>query len=396
MPLTFDFVVDRVVRGKLWPSLAKHVAEPYTQSWREFGKHWPFVVPLRLQEYCEQHGMAINAYSIDQDFPTTAFYPIALAFFNFEIDYFELVPLDVMAKIKQQRLRVLFYYHEGDNPERIKHRLDNLCIKNKLEIDCYRFISSNTSADQLPGFIYFGDSELWYWQRNRHIDPVPIRYTAKNKEFTVLSRLHKPWRATIMTELFQEDVLNNSYWSYGASPYDMPDSENPIEVDAIRGLRLNIKKFLAGAPYTCDNLSSDQHNDHSLVVPEHFADSYCNIVLETHFDADQSSGTLVSEKTYKPIKHGQLFVVAGPAGTLAELRSCGYRTFDSVIDNGYDQENNNTQRWLLLKKTIKNLQQNLPDMFQQCKDDIVYNQQLFVKSKIERLNSLHKKLYENC
>lgn len=393
---SFDFVVDRVVRGKLWPSLAVWSAEPYTQAWREFGHHWPFVVPLRLQEYCEQHGMPINAHSINDNFPNTAFYPIGLAFFNFDIDYFALIAPDVMSKLQQRLLRVLFYYHEGDNPERIKAKLDQLCHQHNLDIDCYRFVSSNTSADQLPGFTYFGDSELWYWQRNRDINALPMHANPRHKEFTVLSRLHKPWRATVMTELFQADVLNNSYWSYGAGPYDMPDSENPIEVDEIPELRNNIRRFLIGAPYTCDNLSSDQHNDHSLIVPEHFNDAYCNIVLETHFDADQSGGTLVSEKTFKPIKHGQFFVVAGPPGTLAELRACGYRTFDSVIDNSYDEETNNTQRWLKLKQTIKTLQHNLPDVFQQCYDDISYNQQLFAQSKISRLNNLHRKLYETC
>ena len=41
MNLEFNFVVDAVVRTKIYPTLARHQAEPYTQSWREFGNHWP-------------------------------------------------------------------------------------------------------------------------------------------------------------------------------------------------------------------------------------------------------------------------------------------------------------------------------------------------------------------
>ena len=41
----------------------------------------------------------------------------------------------------------------------------------------------------------------------------------------------------------------------------------------------------------------------------------------------------LTEKTFKPIKHGQLFFVAGPAGSLQALRDMGYRTFDHVLDN---------------------------------------------------------------
>jgi hypothetical protein len=40
------------------------------------------------------------------------------------------------------------------------------------------------------------------------------------------------------------------------------------------------------------------------------------LCLETHFDADQSGGAFLTEKTFKPIKHGQMFFVAGPAGSL--------------------------------------------------------------------------------
>ena len=52
---------------------------------------------------------------------------------------------------------------------------------------------------------------------------------------------------------------------------------------------------------------------------KYYANAYCNIVMETHFDADGSTGTFLTEKTYKPIKHGQLFFVAGPAGTSAPV-----------------------------------------------------------------------------
>jgi hypothetical protein len=42
-------------------------------------------------------------------------------------------------------LRVLFYYHEGDNPARIKNRLDEL-QQSLLPPNCYVFVSGNTAA----------------------------------------------------------------------------------------------------------------------------------------------------------------------------------------------------------------------------------------------------------
>ena len=388
----FNFVVDRIAKDKMYPNLTSWEANPYTQEWRQFGQQYPNVVPLRLQEYCVQHNYALNYSTKSTDLTGLKFYPIALEFFNFEIDYFQLISLERLSQIRTGEMRVLFYYHEGDNPQRIKDRLDQLCDKHNLLHTCYRFISGNTAADNIPGFVWFSDFELWFWQRNRHHSAVEIHNKPRKKEFTVLNRTHKTWRATIMADMFRKDILNNSYWSYGSAK-DLDDSENPIEIDTISPrLRWHRQKFIAGTPIYCDSLDFNEQNDHSLSVEEHFKNSYCNIVIETHWDADQSNGAFITEKTFKPIKNGQIFVIAGAPGSLSALRKLGYRTFDSVINNDYDLELDNTQRWLKLRETLLSIQNNLPDIYKQCWDDIVYNQQLFAASKADRLNILHQRL----
>jgi hypothetical protein len=115
--------------------------------------------------------------------------------------------------------------------------------------------------------------------------------------------------------------------------------------------------------------------------------------METHFDADQSGGAFLTEKTFKPIKHGQPFVIVGAPGSLQALRDLGYRTFDHAIDNSYDLETNNTRRWQLILKTIENIRTQDPDTwFGACLEDIRHNQQHFLSSKHTRLNTLYDKL----
>ena len=63
MALSFNFVVDRVVRDKIYPHLAAWSAEPYTPEWRQFGSKWPYTTPLRIQEYCELHQVKINTHT---------------------------------------------------------------------------------------------------------------------------------------------------------------------------------------------------------------------------------------------------------------------------------------------------------------------------------------------
>lgn len=389
-----NLITDQVIKGRIYPALARHQAAPYTQAWREFGQHWPHTIPLRLQEYCDHHGVELNIVDIGSEWPADAFYPVGLGFFDFDIDYFELLPERIRTGLFFDDVRLLFYYHEGDNPFRIKTRLDELCTKHDLRNHCYKFVSGNTAAKQLPNFVYFADFELWYYQRNRASPALKIHSEPRAFEFTVLNRLHKSWRALAMADLKSLDLLANAYWSYCESGV-FDDAECPIEIDNFHGLRAYTEEFLKSAPYISDELDFDQRNDHSTLVPKYHVNSYCNIVMETHFDADQSGGTFLTEKTFKPIKHGQLFFIAGPAGSLQVLRDLGYRVFDNVLDNSYDLEPDHTQRWMALTRAIYFARAELPKLFEQARADIEYNQQLFQATKTSRLNSLIKDINEH-
>jgi hypothetical protein len=392
--MELNLLADQTINGKIYPALAVWQARPYTPEWRKFGEHYPYTIPLRIQEYCDHHGVKINIYHINDQLPANLYYPIALGFFDFSIDYFSLMSPCIRKKLRQDQLQILFCYHEGDNPERIKQRLDQLAEDHLLPPNCYRFVSANTAAATLPGFVYFTDFELWYYQRNSNVPAAIIHKDKREREFTILNRLHKSWRAAAMSDLKHIGVLDNSYWSYCESG-EFRDKECPIEIDSIAGLRSNVTEFLKAAPYFSDTLTNDERNNHGVTESKYYVDSYCNIVTETHFDADQSGGTFLTEKTFKPIKHGQMFFVAGPAGSLQLLRDLGYKVFDSVLDNSYDQEPNHTRRWIALTRSIYSVQKHLPQLFDRCRSDIEHNQRLFCAKKTDRLNTLLTKLYEH-
>jgi hypothetical protein len=275
---------------------------------------------------------------------------------------------------------------------RIKDRLDKLTSNHSLPPNCYLFVSSNTAAQDLENFVYFTDFELWYYHRNQTSSPLKIHRRLRDRDFTVLNRLHKSWRALIMTDLMHLGILDNSYWSYCESGKFI-DADCPIKIGKF--MYDSTEAFLNSAPYFSDDLDFNQRNDHSTLVCKYHDNSYCNIVLETHFDTDQSGGVYITEKTFKPIKHGQMFFIAGPAGSLQLLRDLGYRVFDGVLDNSYDQEPDHTQRWLKLSKAICQAQKHIPELFIDALIDIEHNQQLFQTIKTDRLNSLIKDINES-
>lgn len=393
MRSNFDFVVDRCIKGRIYPAFAQHQAEPYTQSWREFDQHWPYTVPLRLQEYCDSHGCSIVLHNLESD--TRAwFYPIALGWFDFDIDYFALLASPTAAAVRNNKIKILFYYHEGDNPQRIKQRLDFLIAQHQLPQNCYKFVLNNSAADQVDNFVFFPDSELWFWQRNRHVAPLPFASSQRRYKFTALVRQSKDFRMAVMADLWANNILEHSQWSYCETGL-FDKTQCPIAVDEVQSMTSAIEQFQQHIPHWSDTMSQQQRNDHSTVVPDYFTNSYFHLVLETHFDADQSGGTLLSEKTFKPIKHAQPFFIVGPSGSLKCLRQLGYKTFDHVLDNSYDDIVDNTQRWLAVRSAIvKVAQSDTHALAQACRADCEHNQQLFSALKHNRVSKLAQQIYE--
>ena len=384
----FDRVADQYTG---YPNLARWSAEPYSEKWRQYEQHWPYTVPCRLLLYFRYNHVPFCVATVDET--EHGFYPIAFGWFDFSCDYIDLLSTTVKEKCRAKQIKLLFYYHEGDNPERIKCKLDDLCSLHQLPHDSYVFVSANTTADQLNNCMYFGDHECFFRHLNQSqsVDNVS---SPRQHDFTLLSRTHKWWRASCVADLVDAGLLNNSLWSYQTEvTVDDDPNDNPLELDSVAGWRELVDGFVSNGPYVCDEFTDHQQNDHHWVNQALYANSHVHIIVETHFDADQSNGSFITEKTYKCIKYGQPFIVVGPAGTLNQLRKDGYRVFDGIIDNSYDTIEHNTQRWLAVKKSIANvLLLGADNIFQQCRADVIFNQQIFLERSQLPLNTLQRKL----
>ena len=115
-----------------------------------------------------------------------------------------------------------------------------------------------------------------------------------------------------MADLSKFGVLDRSLWSYNTQcTINDREEDNPLELDSVLGWRDAVRNFISCGPYFCDSDDDQVHNDHRRVPVSLYQDSYCHLVLETLFDADQSGGAFLTEKTYKSIKFGQPFVIIG-------------------------------------------------------------------------------------
>lgn len=387
------FCYDRLASDQSgYPNLATLQAEPGTAAWQTFDHHWPRTVPLRLQLYLSQWGFPCVNIPVES-VTGPAWYPVAFGWFDFSCDYLSMIPQDTMELVHRGTVKILFYYHEGDNPRRIKDRLDQLCQSHGIGPESYVFISANTAARDIPGCYYFQDHECFFRYRNRYQHANPTSSFVSH-DFLALNRVHKWWRATCMTDLLRNGVLEHSLWSYNTMMTTGEDfNDNPIEIDSIPDLRHDLHEFVEAGPRYVDGADDIAHNDHSRVNTNLFFATHMSLILETHFDADQSHGTFLTEKTFKAIKYGHPFVIIGPAGSLAQLRDDGYRVFDHVIDNSYDEVTDNTERWNCVRRTIMQIkEQGVEHIAQLCRNDAEYNRELFSQRGPQQLNSLIKYL----
>lgn len=84
----------------------------------------------------------------------------------------------------------------------------------------------------------------------------------------------------------------------------------------------------------------------------------------------------LTEKTFKPIALGMPFVIVGTRGSLAYLRSYGFRTFEGIWDESYDDAEDSVriERIASLLRSLDELPQEAKqDLFEQCQEVIEHN-----------------------
>ena len=107
-----------------------------------------------------------------------------------------------------------------------------------------------------------------------------------------------------------------------------------------------------------------------------YTDSYINLVTETVVDHH----TFITEKTWKSIASGQLFLIIGYSGIISDLRKHGVDTFDDIINhNYYDTEPDWQLRIHKLHKVLNNLlEQDLEQLNQQTLERRKFNAEKFI------------------
>lgn len=100
------------------------------------------------------------------------------------------------------------------------------------------------------------------------------------------------------------------------------------------------------------NLHGQQISISQIVPINIYNETAYSVVTETNF---MNSYTFYTEKTVKPILARRLFVAFSGQHYLRNLHNLGFRTFDTVIDESYDEEPDQVKRYQMAYEQMKYL-----------------------------------------
>ena len=100
-----------------------------------------------------------------------------------------------------------------------------------------------------------------------------------------------------------------------------------------------------------DDIIEGIPNQHNRCQADFYKKIGIDIVVET---AMHYPYNFITEKTYRPLANGRPFIVLGPVRTLSFLKSLGFVTFSSIIDETYDEIDDPMMRFDAVCTVVKN------------------------------------------
>ena len=226
----------------------------------------------------------------------------------------------------------------------------------------------NLRISSLPSFKYNLNSLYYFfhgfaaldWYRGyyslNYNKPVIKKY---KKDFITYNRLiteDRSYRIYFISQLAKHNLIDKGLVSFGVSD-DGQHWRDELERNNYSKLSNHARQEIWNTlPNIPDRLIIDNEycsGDSSSRIPYHIdkienyknavnkIEAFWHIVTETVFYYDKLH---LTEKIFKPIVSKQPFMLLAAPGNLAYLKSYGFKTFDSVIDESYDNIQDNDDR----------------------------------------------------
>lgn len=233
---------------------------------------------------------------------------------------------------------------------------------------------------------YDGDMYFNFWLTflnpylgNFHMPSIDTSIT---KLFMNLNRKPHNHRIELFEKLKDSNLIESGYVSMGEyagnPPYLLQQDIINIEGDEAHG----------GDPLPITNDIT------SLGNKEYWDKHLINIVSETTVH----SNFFISEKTWKPILGGKLFMILGDHGIYSKLKEYGVDTFDDIFGTGYKNTNTSERINWITGNLLKYRDSNYTQLYKKLYPRLVKNREIAIKLVVNnklKLQDLQTKIRGN-
>lgn len=256
--------------------------------------------------------------------------------------------------------------------ENVRYACGAWPIQENIELYKHHCIENNWLMAPVTLTNYFEHNMAGHILENNFSIPNQTSHR-RSKIFTCFNGGARFHRVYMMTYLHSNNLLNKSYFSMHCNTQILNYIDANIDVYSpwYKNYRRYIKTFLESKP-TLPMILTIQPNDFKgqhTISPEDIkliSDSYFSVINETSYfkkdlllDNDKYQGHLdsifLTEKTFRTIACQHPFIIASRPHTLKHMRRVGYKTFGHIIDESYDDIENDYERLDKICSIIKEL-----------------------------------------
>jgi hypothetical protein len=190
-----------------------------------------------------------------------------------------------------------------------------------------------------------------YHQFYKNSQPQTLVDKDYPKKFLSFNRRWRPWRPMLVSLLSERGFLDQGYVSLGES--DISETWDSVRDNLEVKFKFPRIKTSLPAMYLDTNDLITNRVGLSTSTDRFFEDSYFSVITETTYFNNES--VFLTEKTFKSIVMQHPFILVTVPGSLKFLKQLGYKTFDGLINESYDQEQDDTLRLSMIIDEIQRL-----------------------------------------
>jgi hypothetical protein len=218
------------------------------------------------------------------------------------------------------------------------------------------------------------------------------RAATRRRRFLSLNRTPRPFKIVLLLKLMNDGLWNAGFISFGGFGQDgksgkpRPTAEQlaaalPAFADLVTEVAPRIDDLdrygsvLLGLEHHGLKSLKQKHATEAQDLPE-YDESWFSAVTETEMLARPSR---ITEKVLKPLVNFHPLVLFGNPGSLKRVRDYGFATFDNIVDESYDQEDDPRRRFDMAYAELVRLcrldDHALSDLERQASDRLIFNAQ---------------------